>query len=173
LKRLLSGRGANCSPQIRQPLSVLGLSINIRSYNPTDFKACIAILKSNTPKYFSDSDEALYRSFLTSIPGEYFVVENGSNLVGCGGWAPNEDSSCALTWGLIQASQHRKGIGSQLLKFRLNRIASSQPSMSVRIETIPAVAPFFERFGFAATKKVKNGFGNGFDQWIMELGEGK
>ena len=143
----------------------------IRPFTSSDFEACVLVIQSNTPRYFAESEEAIYRSFLEQIPGEYFVVEDQNQVLGCGGWALNKDSTCALTWGMVQANQHGKGIGSRLLKHRLDCIFRTHPTSKARIETIPAVAPFFEKFGFSVTKKVENGFGNGFDQWIMVLNE--
>ena len=142
--------------------------VSIRPFQPTDAEACIAVIRSNMPAYFSESDVEDFRSFLTELPGEYFVVEHADAVVACGGWADNDDDTCALTWGAVEAGLHRRGIGNALMKHRLGRIAEASERSILRIETTPEVAPFFERHGFRAVEKKPDGFGDGFDQWIMK-----
>jgi len=137
-----------------------------KRYQESDRSDCLAILESNSPEYFTEVDRVEFERFLDRLPGEYLICCVGDRVVGCGGWAENDDGSCALTWGMIHGSLHQQGLGSRLLGERLRRAQQAGHSL-FRIETTPDVAPFFERVGFRATEKEKDGFAPGFDRWVM------
>ena len=51
------------------------------------------------------------------------MLFNGFNLVACGGYGLNDSQTKAdLSWGLVHRKHHSQGIGSYLLRFRIENI---------------------------------------------------
>lgn len=146
--------------------------MRIRSYQPEDRAACLAVLESNTPEHFSVADRAELVAFLDRLPGPYFVAEDPpESVVACGGIAqdPNPEVA-ALCWGMVHARRHRGGIGGALLKHRLASFLPNHPEVKiVRINTTQKVQAFYERHGFIAREILRDGYGPGLDHVRMEF----
>ena len=138
--------------------------VAIRTFNVTDHAACLRILQSNTPRYFTPEDKAEYSSFLNKLPGPYVVLEYKNNLVGCGGWALSDDKKLGhLTWGMIDAAYHNQSLGSYLLQYRLDALQSTGVP-EVQLNTTQHVSAFFERAGFVISEQIPNEYGPGLDR---------
>jgi len=142
--------------------------MNIRSYSRSDRYACLEILESNTPEFFIPTDCNGYGAFLDNLPGPYFVFEESGQIAACGGWAMDSDDVADLTWGMVRRDFHRRGLGRQLLRFRLNAIQNHSQATRVRIRTAQVVQGFFTREGFSVIEVLPNGFGVGLDKVTME-----
>ena len=93
-----------------------------RAYRPDDQAACLAILHSNLDRYFSPGDVEEFLHFLASPPGFYGVLESpDGSIAGCGGVAVR-DAIGVLTWGMVHADGHGKGLGRLLLIERLKKL---------------------------------------------------
>ena len=143
-------------------------AMNIRSYSQSDRHACLEILKSNTPEFFIPTDCGGYGAFLDNLPGPYFVLKEFGQIAACGGWALDTAGVADLTWGMVRGKFHRRGLGGELLRFRLNAIRNDGRATRVRVRTAQLVQGFFVREGFSVVDVVVNGFGAGLDKVTME-----
>ena len=142
--------------------------MNIRSYSQSDRHACLEILESNTPEFFIPTDCDRYATFLDNLPGPYFVLEQFGQIAACGGWALDKAGVADLTWGMVRRKFHRRGLGRELLRFRLNAIRNDGRATLVRVRTAQLVQGFFVREGFRVVDVVPNGFGAALDKVTME-----
>jgi ribosomal protein S18 acetylase RimI-like enzyme len=143
--------------------------LRVRPYEPTDEDVCTEICRSGVPEYFSLADLQAFREFLRKPQGAYYVASYRGRICACGGYYVGADGIAGLTWGMVHADDHRRGFGSQLLRYRLDRLREDDRAWGVRIHTTPAVSGFFERFGFVQEAIVEDGYGPGLDQVTMRL----
>jgi GNAT superfamily N-acetyltransferase len=143
--------------------------MKIRPYSKADRHACVEILLSNVPEFFIPTDVASYPTFLDALPGPYFVLEEFGQTVACGGWAIDADGVADLTWAMVRRDLHRRGLGRELLRFRLDAICDETQATLVRVRTTQLVQPFFTRSGFRVMDVVVNGYGAGQDRVTMEM----
>jgi len=144
----------------------------IEIYTPKHKAACLRVFKSNMPKYFlleelNDFDKWLDEKALND---RYFVGLQGSQVVACGGYFYDEERKKAgLSWGMVEANRHGIGIGTQLTTFRVQEMKTAFPDSIYMIDTSQHTAPFYQKMGFVTKKISPNGFGEGLDQYYMEL----
>ena len=143
--------------------------MNIRSYSPADRAACFRILASNIPEYFLPTDRDTFSEFLDHLPGPYFALDPCGQIVACGGWAIDETGVADLTWAMVRRDLHGRGLGRELLRFRLDAIRQQTQATLVRVRTTQLVQGFFTRNGFRVMETVVNGYGTGQDMVTMEL----
>jgi len=143
--------------------------LNIRAYSGDDRDACLSILAGNTPEFFVANDRDDVARFLDNLPGPYFVAEEQGVIVACGGWAMDEEQTAALTWGMVRRDLHRQGIGSRLLRYRIEAIRQDGRARIVRLRTVQLVQGFFAAEGFQVVDVIPNGYGPGFDRVTMRL----
>lgn len=131
--------------------------------------SCIEILKSNLGVYFAKEEVADFILFLQkdSEAVQYFVGLLDDEPVACGGWEKRDDG-CHLRWGMINGNKHKKGLGSSLLKFRLDKIAEKYEAIDVFINTSGQAHSFYEKFNFNTISSRKDGIAKGIDQYIMK-----
>jgi len=135
-------------------------AMRIRNYRFEDSDACLAVFDSNVPEYFLSSERKAFSQFLKGPdflpprlrehPGSearFYVVEDKDEIVGCGGWYL-DDTVAGLSWGMVDRSRHRQGLGRLLLEVRLKTIREDGRARSVRVRTTPSVQGFFEHFDF-------------------------
>ncbi|MCX6044023.1 MAG: GNAT family N-acetyltransferase [Chloroflexi bacterium] len=123
----------------------------------------MAIFDSNTPKYFASHEREDFHEFLEAPGGAYFVVEDNGVLVACGGLWSLDEPFVALTWGMVERSRHKQGIGRWLLLRRLQMLCAQPGTPTAKIDTSQHSAPFFAKMGFQTEKVVDNGFAPGID----------
>ena len=144
--------------------------MRIAPYKKEHFKNCIKIIQSNTPKYILPSEQFDYKNFLLKKNKRYFVFFKVNDLVACGGYGVNKTRTKAvLSWGLVHRKHHKKGYGTQLLKYRLNQIKKYHSDIEVCLDTSQHTYPFFEKFDFKIKSISKNGYGEGLDKYDMFL----
>ena len=140
----------------------------IRPFVPEDRDACLALFDSNLPRFFAPHERAEFGTWLHD-PGEYFVLEDGGQVVACGGvWLDprNSERPAGLSWGMVARDAHRRGYGSALLHFRLERLRALGAA-EAHLDTSQHSAPFFARFGFREVRRVPDGYGPGLDRVNM------
>ncbi len=140
-----------------------------RPYVLTDKDACLTLFDSNVPRYFDSSERAAFADFLDQPVGEYFVIEQGSEICGCGGFRTEEGGQARFTWGMVDNARHGSGLGRMLAEYRLQEIQASGRFQEAELFTTPQIAPFFEKFGFEMTGVEKDGFAPGMDKIQMIL----
>lgn len=144
--------------------------MTIEKYQSIYFEDCLNILKSNTPKYIDPSEQALFESYLVRDQIIYFVLFEKNNVLACGGYGLNKQKTKAgLSWGLVHRKYHKKGFGSDLLKFRLKHIVSNYGNINVKLDTSQKTYKFFEKFGFMTEKVIPDKYGIGLDCYEMIL----
>jgi ribosomal protein S18 acetylase RimI-like enzyme len=141
----------------------------IRRYTLEDEPACLAVLASNVPAFFAAGDVDEFRLFLRSGCGDYFVTAIDGAVRACGGCYVGDNGVGGLTWGVVHSANHRRGLGSDLLRYRLEVIRHVPYAWCVVLNTTQLVAPFFERFGFRTFRVVENGYGSGLHKYSMRL----
>ena len=140
----------------------------IRPYVAADRETCIAIFRSNLPRYFDISELPEFEAFLDKPAGDYFVLERGGSVVACGGCYVR-DSTGRLSWGMVSRENHRASIGTILLAWRIDQLFLLPEISEIAIDTSQHTAGFFARHGFRTTQQVTDGFGAGIDQVSMSL----
>lgn len=146
---------------------MLHIEPSVRRYTPEDLPGCLALLASNTPRYFLPSDGDEYTRFLTGLPGPYYVLESDNAVLAAGGWAMEAEGVAVLTWGMVDAAWHRRGIGAFMVRYRLDALRQVGSVGEVRLNTIPAVQGFYEKLDFCVFDVVRDGFGPGLDRVAM------
>lgn len=153
--------------------------ISILPYTPAYRQGCVDVFASNTPKFFTPDEMNQFNEWLDYLEGTlelypeeencYYVVLLQDTVIACGGFGYNPSTNKAvLAWGLVHNNHHRQGIGSYLLRHRLNRIAELYPSAVLLLDTTQHSYPFFERHGFVIEKITKDSYAPGMDRYDMK-----
>lgn len=143
---------------------------HIRPYTPAARPACLAIFRSNLPKYFAPEELPLFAAWLDK-PGltDYYVLEVEGRVVGCGGfYALPEQRQANLAWGMIHSDHHGQGYGSLLTGYRLELMRERYPGYALMLSTSQHTFGFYEKQGYEVREVIPDGFGEGLDKYIME-----
>jgi ribosomal protein S18 acetylase RimI-like enzyme len=142
---------------------------HVREFELADASTCVAIMRGNTPEFFTEAELA----FLASPDSPYLVVEDqAGQLVACGGYLLDHEGRWGgLTWGMVASGEQRKGIGSLLLGARLERLRQDG-AREVRLDTSQLSRAFYERHGFVVVSIQRGGYRPGLDRWDMKLSLG-
>jgi GNAT superfamily N-acetyltransferase len=145
---------------------ILKSSPRIRRYRPSDRKAVLAAFRTNVPDHFPASEEAWLRSCLDEPDGPLFVVAEGDEVVGFGGYELSDFYHLGtLVFGLVRADRHGTGIGRALLNYRLLHMAGRKlRPRYVTVDTHPHTAGFFRRCGFEEIARWPGGYRSGRDR---------
>ncbi len=134
-----------------------------------DLAGCLAAFDSNVPEYFAQPERADYERFLAALPGPYWVVSEGDQVVAAGGLARDLKDACrvALCWGLVHRAAQGHGHGARLIEARLQQVDQRYPGCTVTIITSQLTQAFFARYGFRAVNVTVDGLAPGLDEWSM------
>lgn len=154
------------------------MTASIRVFCPADLPACMAVFDSNVPEYFRDHERDEFEAFLGSLPGPYFVLEEGETIVACGGYAVRAAAGEAdLCWGMVRRSRHGRGYGRLLSAYRLEEARKDPELRAVVLSTSQHTVGFYRKLGFSLLRTDPDGFGSGLDRCEMRLrldrGEGR
>ncbi|WP_034707822.1 GNAT family N-acetyltransferase [Chryseobacterium luteum] len=143
----------------------------IIKYKPEFRESCIEIFKSNLPKYFAEEELAQFENFLDDeIEENYYVIKIEGLTVGCGGiFLDKSNDAAGLSWGMVHADYHHKGIGKFFTQYRIDMLKKTYPNITFKIETSQHTAGFYEKRGFKTVDIVPDGFSNGIDKYTMEM----
>jgi N-acetylglutamate synthase-like GNAT family acetyltransferase len=151
----------------------------IREYNVKDKAACLQLFKSNMPVFFADHELVDFEAWLDAMPARknlledqdqemYFVLEEQGNPVACGGFYVSRDGSGArMCWGMVENSQHKKGYGKVLTRYRLGLIRKLFPHTRIALDTTQHSSGFFEKQGFVLDKITENAYAPGLHRYDM------
>lgn len=142
------------------------MKLRIRRYRPADRKGVLAAFRSNVPDHFPASEEAWLRACLDEPDGPLFVVVEGAEIVGFGGYELSEFYDLGtLVFGLVRADRHGTGVGRALLGYRLLHMAGRKlRPRYVTVDTHPHTAGFFQRCGFIEIARWPAGYRSGRDR---------
>jgi predicted GNAT family N-acyltransferase len=142
----------------------------MRTWTPEDREKCLDVFRTNMPNYFFTAEEDGFAKFLDAPDCEYFVVEDGDEVVACGGFHVNsEEREASMVWGMVRQDRHKRGIGTLLLLGRLQKIAAMPEVTHVHMDTSQFTFKFYERFGFVVESVKKDGYLPGLDRYDMSM----
>ncbi len=103
-------------------LTAKKLHMLIIKYIPDFREDCIGIFRSNLPKYFADEELEQFKNFLDhDIQENYYVVQSEGLIIGCGGiFLDQSNGEAGLSWGMVHADYHRRGIGKFFTQYRID-----------------------------------------------------
>ena len=151
--------------------------MQLRPWTPADKAACLAVLCSSVPTFAQPHEVDEYAAWLDRAcvrgaedPCDYLVGARDGAVVCAGGVAYARTAPIAtLCWGIVHADLHRRGLGSALLRARLDAARARGGVERVVLDTTDAAVGFFLRHGFVVTGRVRDGYGGGVDRLDMEL----
>ena len=150
--------------------------MSLRAYTPEDRPACLALFDGNVPEFFLATER---QDFLDSLdeyergewnPAVYLVLEEAGGLVACGGAFVKAAGVGGLAWGMVARAHQREGLGTRLLRARLDWLRAQPGAREVWLDTTQHSAPFFRRFGFEVANETPDGYGPGVDRLDLRLG---
>ncbi len=142
-----------------------------RPYRKRDAAGCLELFRSNIPRFFAPHEGADFSDFLEREVHtcDYFVLGEDHKLLGCGGIYVS-GSVAGLCWGMVDNARHHQGLGTLLLRGRLEHLVRAYPEVrEVRLDTSQHSQGFFSRFGFATTRVTPGGYAPGLDRYDMSL----
>jgi hypothetical protein len=142
--------------------------LRLRRYRPEDRAACLALFEGNIPGSFFPHEIPSFLEFLDYFTGPYLVVEEGGDVVACGGLAEHPEHA-TLCWGMVARDRQRQGIGRFLLRARLALAACMPDVRQVIMNTSQQTAPFFAKEGFETRRVTLHSYGPGQHRYDMEL----
>ena len=143
----------------------------IRPYSTSDREALLEILRLHTPEFFDPSEEEDFRNYLDNELDQYFVVEKNDQVIGGGGFNRgfDEGSSARISWDLIHPDYRGKGIGSDLLNFRIDKLRQINSLEKIVVRTTQLSHPFYHRGGFELKSVEEDFWADGYDLYLMEM----
>ena len=147
----------------------------IKKYSTSDYDQCVNIFKSNIPEYFAKDELSDFQKYLKNISkikdgwnDSFFILNRDKKIVGCAGLGINKAKKIAtLSWGMVARNYHRKGIGSQLTKYRLNLLQSYKLDLKISLDTSQHSYLFYEKFGFKMVDIEHDGYEKGMHKYNM------
>ncbi len=141
----------------------------IRRFKPTDKEKLVRILKLNVPKNFAPNEIKDFENYLGEEIEDYFVVDSDGDIIGGGGINYFYDSAIArLSWDIIHPDYHGKGIGKELIKYKMKHIKNNPGIKLIVVRTSQMAYRFYEKSGFELEKVEKNFWAKGFDLYQMK-----
>ncbi len=142
----------------------------IRAYIPSDKPALIKLIRLNTPTYFDKEEETELAHYLDNQLEDYFVIEQYNKIIGCGGINYElENKTAIISWDIIHPQQQGKGIGKNLLTFRINKIKKTKLYTQIIVRTSQHTFKFYNKLGFVLLQTSKNYWAKGIDLYYMAL----
>lgn len=142
----------------------------IRPYKIDDKEEVIALLRLNIPRYFHESEEDDFRTYLENHVEDYFVYENEGKIVGAGGINYFTDKREArISWDIVHPNFQGKGIGKELIQHRIPLVKMNALIDVLYVRTTQLVYKFYEKSGFELEKVEKDFWAKGFDLYQMKM----
>ena len=144
--------------------------MTIRPYAEKDKEALVALLRLNTPRYFDAAEEKDFTAYLDTDADHYFVVEADGRILGSGGINYFDNYTLArISWDIIHPDHQGKGIGAQLLHYRIEEIKNKPMMRLIVVRTSPLAYAFYQKLGFVLERVEKDFWATGFDLYQMKL----
>lgn len=141
----------------------------IRIYEIKDKAAVLGLFDLNTPAFFAVEEKQDLIRYLDSELEYYCVLELGGSLAGCGGINFSKDGAHArISWDLIDPRLHGKGLGSLLLKHRLEILRTNKSVQTITVRTSQLAYLFYQKNGFVLVETQRDYWAKGFDLYRMD-----
>lgn len=143
----------------------------VREYTKKDQPALLKLFQLNTPKYFDMSEHAAYADYLEKEAENYFVMEDGDKITAAGGFNTGFDNgrTARLSWDIVHPDYHGKGLGSQLIKHRINLLKEQPEIEELEVRTTQKAHEFYNKLGFELDNVEKDYWVDGFDLYQMRM----
>lgn len=140
-------------------------------YSNDHFSSVINLLELNTPLYFHTSEKKEFQEYLTSKREDYFVYIKDDQVVGCGGINYfSEENVARISWDIIHPDHHGKGIGKELMLYRIDWIKKqSSRHQRIIVRTSQLVFKFYQKMGFSLQEVIPDYWAPKLDLYLMEL----
>jgi len=146
----------------------MNTNIHIRAYIASDETALLQMLQLNIPAYFAESEINDLKEYLNTVVEKYFVVELNNRIVGAGGINLLDNyREGRISWDFINPEYHGRGIGKELLNYRLQILKSIESIKIISVRTSQFVYKFYEKNGFVIKEKANDYWAKGFDMYLM------
>lgn len=144
------------------------LNVKIRAYRTKDKEELIKLLQENVPAYFAENEVEDYENYLEEDIQKYYVAEVDGQIVGAGGINFKRDNRIGkISWDFVRPDFQSKGIGSALLRHRLNLLDEMKSIESVVVRTSQLAFKFYEKNGFVLKQVHKDYWAPGYDMYKM------
>jgi [ribosomal protein S18]-alanine N-acetyltransferase len=147
--------------------------VEVRPYADTDRQRLIEVLRTNVPKYFSETDVLDFERYLRDRLWARHYVYLGSDrrVVGCASCYAKSPNVVGLSWMFFECLHVGPSALRRLLGEYFARVAQELcpgEDVTLALNTTPRTAKFMRRLGFSAVATIKNGYGPGYDKVSME-----
>jgi ribosomal-protein-alanine N-acetyltransferase len=142
--------------------------MNMHNYTPLNKQAVLNLLRLNTPDYFAPSEEKDLIDYLENESGNFFVVELENTIAACGGYNLSADGTLGkISWDIVHPDYQGKGLGSELTKYRIERLKQIESVRTIAVRTSQHACLFYAKQGFVLKDMIKNFWAEGYDLYLM------
>lgn len=142
--------------------------IVIRKFKLEDRDQLIQILRNNVPRYFAESEVAEYESYINGKLQDYYVALLDDAIIAAGGINYDKDRQLAkISWDIVDIPFQQQGIGTLLMKHRLEVISNKKDIKSIIVRTSQYAFEFYQKMGFKLLERHKDYWAQGFDMYKM------
>jgi len=142
----------------------------IKPYSPKHKPDIINLIRLNIPRFFDAEEENDLAKYLDEQIEDYYVIELNNKIIGCGGINYEPDKNAAIiSWDIIHPDFQRKGLGKELLTYRIDRIKKMGIYPQVIVRTSQFTNKFYKKNGFKLIETVKDYWAKGIDLYYMVL----
>jgi GNAT superfamily N-acetyltransferase len=148
---------ASDEPQFRPIAPRTFPSVTVRLFEPRDFARCAELYDLNAPGRFPDGGITGFHEALLDPEKVNLVLEAERTIVGAGGISAQATSYCYvayLTYGMVDPTWHRRGVGTLLLLARIATLPEPAPWGVLKMSNVQSAASFYQRFGFGPYHKI-------------------
>lgn len=144
---------------------------SIREFIISDESAVIDLLRLNTPKYFAPAEELDFLKYLENEIEFYYVLIFDNKIVGCGGINFDDIQTGVISWDIIHPEYQGQSLGTQLLKYRIDKLKSIPIVQNIIVRTSQLTYKFYEKQNFKVIEIFKNYWSEDFDMYYMRYTE--
>lgn len=143
----------------------------IRTFDIRDKPKVMKLLRLNTPEFFAPSEENDFLDYLDNSAENYFLVEVNEEVIGGGGINYGFDNglTARISWDIIHPAHQGKGIGTELLQFRIDEIKKTKTIRNIVVRTTQLAQYFYGKHGFSLDQISKDYWAKGFDLYQMSM----
>ncbi|HEX8516033.1 MAG TPA: GNAT family N-acetyltransferase [Bacteroidia bacterium] len=140
----------------------------IRNYKTEDKEEVLHLLRSNIPRYFAPEEEKDLVHYLEHEIESYFVIVMDERIAGCGGYNFSDNKKTGiLSWDFLHPDFQGMSLGSELVKFRVKLLRSTQVEKII-VRTSQFAWKFYEKQGFKLIEKAEDYWAKGYHMYKME-----
>ncbi len=147
--------------------------MQFNAFEPKHRNACLAICRSNIPKYVLPHEEADFLDFLArhqQYDCRYIVLEHAGRVIAWGGlYLQSDKQQETMCWGLVHRKWHLRGLGRYMVLYRLSWLRQHPEIDLVKMDTTQHTFQFFEKLGFEVQKVERNHYGSGLHRYDLTL----